>query len=120
MRVLFAAFCLVTFVVTWFVMSFTVFVLLISIPNSDLPRAERIQEGFLRSVTGEMPHAGTLLCTLNALTQYGFRHCARRIAEEGDPEPTRGFRWMRALQSVVIAWILWYAAIVSHCWTGPP
>lgn len=84
-------------------------------PCSSTSLGDRVQFALQLSLTGELSLAATVLCTLNALSQYGFRHTARRIAEEGEPNTRGGFRWMRALQSVVIAWAIWYGTLICHC-----
>lgn len=115
MRVLFGAICWIAFVGTWLTMGAAISLNLLGLSRSDLQLAERLQIGFQRSVTGELRIAATVLCTLSALTQYAIRHTIRRIVEEGQPTQTRGFRWMRAAQSVAIAWALWYAMLIAHC-----
>jgi hypothetical protein len=104
----------VVFAFSALVMAVPITMLTVPVPP-DTSTAERIPMAFGQSVRGEMPLVATLLCTINAFSQYGFRHTARRIVEGDDPNPTRGFRWMRALQSVVTAWVLWYATLIGHC-----
>lgn len=110
MRILLAAFCLFAFLFTWVAMNVSE---LYIPPGGQI--AHRLPLALQKSVTGDLPAVATVLCTLNALSQYGFRHSVRRIIEEGKPDPPGGFRWMRALQSVVIAWVLWYATLIAHC-----
>lgn len=119
MRILFATFCVLAFVVTWFAMNSVTHWCLVGVSYSGTTQADRVQIGLQQSISGEMPFAATVLCTLNALTQYGLRHFLRRLAEEDDPNPARGFRWTRALQSVLIAWGIWYVMLICHCLSAP-
>lgn len=113
MRVLLAAFCLFVFGVTWAVMTLPIAVMCNF--NPSVYGWDRLLLGFQTSVGADLIGSATVLCTLSALSQYGFRHFIRRIIEEDDPNPPGGFRWVRALQSVLIAWVLWYVTLISHC-----
>lgn len=118
LRVLLASVCLIICVVSWLLMGVLITLSIQFRPGDQL--VARVPIGLQKSVEGQVVIVATILCLVNALSQYGARHAVRRIMEEGEPNPRGGFHWVRALQSVLIAWGLLYATLIWHCvmWTG--
>jgi hypothetical protein len=112
---------------------------LVGVAGPGVPLSDRVVTGLSKNLSARMMTVGTILCLVNASAQYGVRWVIRiirdggretpplglsvmlaarswKIAEsvyhEGHETPRPGFSLVRAAQSVLLAWVLWWSFVV--------